>query len=365
MRRPGTEADRQRRALLYLGLSAALGAISPRAPALPSRAGVRIDVRAHGARGDGRRDDTAAFQAAIDALPASGGTVVVPAGDYLIDPQRSLRLRSRMRLTMDAGARLSARPNATARAYVLSLIGVDDVEVSGGRIVGDRDGHLGDAGEWGHGVMVRGSSAVVLRDLHISRCWGDGISIGGAKGADGRITPSRDVLIANVRCIGNRRQGLTIGRSRRVRVRDCEFADTGGTLPGCGIDIEPDAGDVAQDAVISGCLIHGNQGAGIQIYKRSSGVTVRDCIIEGNRGHGVLVIGASDCAVVDNRIRRNTLGGLSLRPGSNGVVVSLNDFVANGPARARGGKNGLRARQLSVATEARAIHIDDDNRYSE
>ncbi|KQZ57036.1 hypothetical protein ASD53_11180 [Lysobacter sp. Root559] len=365
MRRHGTEHDGRRRALLRAGLTALLGAIAPQAGAGPSRDSVRVDVRAHGARGDGRHDDTAAFQSAIDALPASGGTVVVAAGDYRIDPQRSLRLRSRMHLAMDAGTRLLAIPNPAARAYVLSLIGVDDVEVSGGRIVGDRDTHLGATGEWGHGVMVRGSSSVTLRDLHISRCWGDGISIGGDKAAGGRVTPSSDVLIANVRCIGNRRQGLTIGRSRRVRVRDCEFADTGGTLPGCGIDIEPDAGDSARDAVISGSFIHGNQGAGVQIYKRSAGVVLRGCTIEANRGHGVLVIGASDCTVVDNRIRRNALGGLSLRPGSDGVVVSLNEFVANGPARARGGKDGLRARQLSVAAEARAVRVDDDNRYSE
>ncbi|MEG3791527.1 right-handed parallel beta-helix repeat-containing protein [Lysobacter sp. CCNWLW3] len=365
MRRRGTEHDGRRRALLRAGLTALVGAIAPHAGAVAARGGTRIDVRAHGARGDGRHDDTAAFQSAIDALPASGGTVVVPAGDYRIDPQRSVRLRSRMHLAMEAGTRLLAIPNAAARAYVLSLIGIDGVEVSGGRIVGDRDTHLGTTGEWGHGVMVRGSSSVTLRELHISRCWGDGISIGGDKAAGGRITPSSDVLIANVRCVGNRRQGLTIGRSRRVRVRDSEFADTGGTLPGCGIDIEPDAGDSARDAVISGCLIHGNQGAGVQIYKRSAGIVLRGCTIEANRGHGVLVIGASDCSVVDNRIRRNALGGLSLRPGSNGVVVSLNEFVANGPARAHAGKDGPRARQLSVAPEARAIRIDDDNRYAE
>jgi nitrous oxidase accessory protein NosD len=37
-----------------------------------------------GAKGDGVADDTAAIQAAIDALPASGGEVRFPTGDYLI-----------------------------------------------------------------------------------------------------------------------------------------------------------------------------------------------------------------------------------------------------------------------------------------
>ncbi|HEV2437771.1 MAG TPA: glycoside hydrolase family 28 protein [Verrucomicrobiae bacterium] len=44
-----------------------------------------FNVRAYGATGDGTTKDTAAFQKALDACAsAGGGTVVVPAGDYLM-----------------------------------------------------------------------------------------------------------------------------------------------------------------------------------------------------------------------------------------------------------------------------------------
>lgn len=43
-----------------------------------------FNVRDYGATGDGATDDTAAIQAAIDALPAGGGTVFLPAGTYLV-----------------------------------------------------------------------------------------------------------------------------------------------------------------------------------------------------------------------------------------------------------------------------------------
>ena len=39
-----------------------------------------VNVLDKGALGDGVHDDTAAFQAAVAALPSTGGTVVVPAG---------------------------------------------------------------------------------------------------------------------------------------------------------------------------------------------------------------------------------------------------------------------------------------------
>jgi hypothetical protein len=51
--------------------------------AVPAKPGL-YNVRDYGARGDGRRDDTAAFQKALDAAgKARGGTVSVPRGNYL------------------------------------------------------------------------------------------------------------------------------------------------------------------------------------------------------------------------------------------------------------------------------------------
>lgn len=43
-----------------------------------------INVKWFGAKGDGSSDDTRAIQAAIDALPAAGGEVILPGGKYII-----------------------------------------------------------------------------------------------------------------------------------------------------------------------------------------------------------------------------------------------------------------------------------------
>lgn len=337
------------------------------APIVRTRGAARIDVRNHGARGDGMRDDTLALQSAIDALPAEGGTVVVPAGRYLIDPQRSVWLRGRMHLAMAADAHLVARANAAERAYVLTLQGIGDVEVSGGRIVGDRDVHLGSSGEWGHGVMVRGAERVTLRDLHISRCWGDGISVGGMSvgGMSGeRPVPSRDVLIVNVTCAGNRRQGLTIARARQVRVIRSSFVDTGGTLPGCGIDVEPDANDSARFVLIADCLVRGNQGPGIHLYQRVTDVTVRNCTIERNHGDGVFIADAQGCVIAANVIRGNGQYGLNVRGASRDIHVSKNRFSDNfRAARARRPMPERRWMHVDVAETAMAVRIDNDNVY--
>src|SRR5438105_4761543 len=59
------------------------------------------DVRLFGAKGDGRRDDSAAIQAALDAS-SGGGLVYFPSGDYLITT--SLRPSSNTTLVGDGFA---------------------------------------------------------------------------------------------------------------------------------------------------------------------------------------------------------------------------------------------------------------------
>lgn len=80
-----TDSPVPRRVALAAG--AAFGAGLAPATAAPARepATMSYNVRDFGAAGDGARDDTAAFQAALDRAGADGGGLVhVPRGDYLI-----------------------------------------------------------------------------------------------------------------------------------------------------------------------------------------------------------------------------------------------------------------------------------------
>lgn len=278
-------------------------------------------------------DDTDAFQRAIAALPDEGGTVEVPADTYLIDPTRRTALRSRMHLELAPDAQLRAKPNAQKWAYVLMAALASDIEIYGGRILGDRDQHPGIGGEWGHGIALYGAKRVTVRNIHISRCWGDGIGIGG-KRPGGRkslapLIPSEDVVLSGVTCIGNRRQGLSIGHSRHVRVHDSEFSDTGGTKPGCSIDIEADLPGEAQHVHVENCVMRNNRGSGVQIWKRCNDVTIKGCTIENNHGYGVLAIQASDSLIVGNLIRGNRLKGIALRGGTRDFQLIENSLSGN------------------------------------
>lgn len=81
------------------------------------RTGLVLDVRAHGARGDGIALDGPAIAAALTAAHAAGGGIVLlPPGIYR---SFSLRLPSRVTLAIEAGATLLAATPGKDGAYAL------------------------------------------------------------------------------------------------------------------------------------------------------------------------------------------------------------------------------------------------------
>src|SRR5258705_8088732 len=66
------------------------------------------NVRDHGAKGDGKTFDTAAIQSAIDkCFNEKGGTVLIPAGDFL---SGRLELKSNVTLHITASGKLLGSP---------------------------------------------------------------------------------------------------------------------------------------------------------------------------------------------------------------------------------------------------------------
>ena len=298
-------------------------------PAARMRGTAALDVRDFGARGDGVRDDTASINAAIQALPAEGGTVFVPAGRYLVDAVQSIKLRSNMHLQLDPNAVLVCKPNAAEKAYVLYAYKVSDVEISGGRVVGDRYGHLGSTGEWGHAVFVRGSQRVTVRDMRLSDCWGDGMSIGAALVYGAAPIPCEDIVVSNIVSTNNRRQGLSIGRGTNITVRDSEFSYSNGTAPECGIDIEPDDPGIADHVSIENCVLRGNRKYGLLAYKRSQNTTIRRCTVMNNGSCGIVTVGSTAISITQCSVRMNSATGIFLQDGTSGCDISQNTFYGN------------------------------------
>src|SRR5215471_12936555 len=94
----------RRRMLTALPLAFPLAAQQASQPAAGD-AGIRTyNVRAFGAKGDGTTLDTAAVQSAIDACARDrGGTVLIPAGDFVVG---TIELKTNVTLHLCGGGRL-------------------------------------------------------------------------------------------------------------------------------------------------------------------------------------------------------------------------------------------------------------------
>jgi polygalacturonase len=287
-----------------------------------------INVRDKGARGDGMHDDTSAIQAAINALPISGGTVLIPDGRYMIDASRSINLRSNTRLQMTPAATLGAIANDLERSHVIKVWRVNNVQIVGGRVVGERAEHRGTTGEWGYGINIQASNNVSVVGTHISDCWGDGIWIGGL-GKRANVKVSTNVTLDHVVSTNNRRQGLSIGPVRGVRVLRSTFSDTNGTKPQAGIDIEPQGQGPARDITFSDCTITGNQGSGLEVHENVSGVVMKRCKVQDNKGYGVLAGATSQLVITDNVITGNGLVGVAMSAKASDVQITGNTLTGN------------------------------------
>lgn len=313
----------------------ALGALIVASPALaandapascapPPASTLTVNVKDKGAQGDGQTDDTAAIQAAIDAVGGSGGTVLVPDGIYLIDAVANrLHLKDDMTLKLADGAVLKAIPNDSKKYSLLTISGVSNVWVTGGTLEGERDRHKGKSGEWGYGLRItKGAKHVTVSNLVSKKMWGDGFYV-----QDGE-----DIRFCGVTADANRRQGLSIIQANGLLVLNSTFKNTHGTRPSAGIDFEPDKEEqeIANVRIIGSKFLD-NEGGGIMVTGKKARVTKLEMtrnVFRNNRPFVVEnapTVAASICGNRQINTQTETGGGFNAYAEPIDIVSLQND----------------------------------------
>jgi len=292
----------------------------------------------YGAKGDGRTDDTAAIQKAINAVANGGGTVSIPAGTYLINPvakyNAGLHLGSNMTLRFDSAAILKALPTSTSNYAVLLADGVQNLNIIGGTILGNRyNNTITDTREGGIGVKIVNSRRVVVQSVTANQCWEDGFYVGEA---------SQSVTLCSVVADDNRRHGLGITSVDGLVVKGCTFKNTSGLVEngrlvcGAGANIEPNLGETAANVQFTGCTFSANAKEGLVIgpaLVNRGKAFVTNVLIDGNTASGnglkggaagITVTNTGGHRITNNTVTGNVGDGIYLRFGANGNTVSGN-----------------------------------------
>jgi len=223
-------------------------------PQLEFRAPQYVDGAHAGLVGDGRTDNTQAFQR---LLGQGNRTIRIAPGDYvtgkLTIPKNTILLLAPGVIIRDSGKL------GPSDRLINIVAGNVYIRARGAKLLSDRRTYGG--GEQRHGVFIYGASNVVIDGLQSDDNSGDGFYIGGPPDR-----PAENITLDNCVASGNRRQGLSIASARNVQVIDSLFENTRGTPPAYGIDLEPNnAHDWLDNIRIVRARTQANDGGGILI----------------------------------------------------------------------------------------------------
>ncbi|MGZ9868311.1 right-handed parallel beta-helix repeat-containing protein [Priestia endophytica] len=255
---------------------------------------INVSVTSFAANGNDKEDDTKYIQEAIDFISREGGgTVIFPKGTYYINTIQSIRLRENITLKFNDGVTLKAIPNASPNYEVLRIHDVSNVSLKGKvEIIGDRDQHEGDSGEWGFGISIRGSNNIYIEDPIISDFWGDGIYIGSTNKQD----YSKNITISNPKMSNNRRQGISIISAINLKIINPIVNNTNGIAPESGIDLEPNNNqEYLQNIRILNPVLNNNKGYELLIYLEN---------LENSKNDVSITVENSDRIIGDIRVEK-------------------------------------------------------------
>jgi hypothetical protein len=284
-------------------------------------------------------DSTATLQAALNS---GARTVVVPfmgeehpwilrANGTAPPNKGAVQLRSNQRLILEDGVELRAMRGAFFGTgdCLLQANMVENLTIVGygATLRMWREDYARPPypkGEWRMGLSLRGVRNVGVFGLTIRESGGDGIYLDASEQVKGAPTDRfncENVAIRDVHSLRNFRQGASIIGGVNISVSGSTFADTAGTPPSAGVDLEPD--NTAQRisrVSFHNCTFRNNSGAGVDIfllafanYTSIVDVAFTDCVVDGagSAGYriaGVLPTGPRGSVTVSGGSVRHTLG---------------------------------------------------------
>jgi len=276
-------------------------------------------VLAFGARCDGRTDDSASIQAALDA----GGVVTFVDGATCL--ARDLVIHSNTVVALGTTTLELAGLTPPQTWMLKTALGSSNVIISGGTI----RGHRLPASGFVNGIRVDGAADMIIEGTKIVDWPTDGVWVGGVGGTavNGRST---SVRLSGVE-IGNcGRSGISITNADGVRIERSYFHDIHGD-PGFGVNGEPNQGDrLTRLVLIDSLFVNNDGGAYLQIAKGLPGIdyTVLNCVFRDNAEYGLVAVGVVGLRIFNNIISGSDVGldiaGSRLDALSTDVTVTNN-----------------------------------------
>jgi hypothetical protein len=278
--------------------------------------GPTVSVSQFGAVGDGKADDTAAIQSALNYVKANGGTLNFEAGhtyvvwwvvsiadahDFKLDGHGAT-------IKMAAGAPPDW-DHAILRVESSDHFGVADLTLDGNSANRSTGPEVP-----AHNIDIAGAHDFLFSNVTAINAVMDGFYVSARNQAD-ISTFSRNGLFLNCNADNNFRQGMSIINGENIQVIGGAYNNTLGTAPAAGIDVEANPGTA----------VPGNHN-----------ILIRGVTFSGNDGFGVSLVAmgqASNVTIEGSHFMNDHSGGIEL--GTASTLIKGNTFE-NFPESARG-----------------------------
>lgn len=308
-----------------------------------------INVQSYGAKGDGTTDDTAAIQSALNAVPSTGATVVLPAGTYIISSTLSIDKDGTVLTGVGAGSTLRVTGSA---------LGIDVIKIGNGSTTrahcAVRNLHIDAASQktGGVGILMSKCFKIWLQNLLVEKQY-----------RSLEINNTTEVWLSDSDIRDSKEHGLLILNDMNSGydwyISNCVFDnpdvtntgsgihwDGGETLVVNGVDllrfttgfyVNPTDGHESRFAFLNNMIVDTNSDNNIHISNTGTGNTIGITFTNSWSGtatnYGVLIDQPGSGLVqgvrwTGGKVFHNGLAGFRLAGGQD-VRISATDIIAN------------------------------------
>ena len=224
---------------------------------------------------------------------------IIDPGTYQFTPTTGNRayiiLASNTSLVNNGTIQINA--NGEDHYYVFRAINKQNLDISGGELIGDVSEHNYSSGgthEWCMGIRPDHCTNVCVHNMLIHGFPGDGIE------TDGDNQTFRDLTIYHCG-----RQGISVLTSSNITIDHCIISDIFRTAPCAAIDIEPYTGVYAHNINVSNIVATGT--SGIQVLYATN-VNLCNIKLDNPTSHALLFRDTSDVTVNNVEIHNDNTG---------------------------------------------------------
>ena len=283
----------------------ALGFNLPILQQISITSGPIVSVSQFGAVGDGKKDDTAAIQSALNYIKANGGTLNFEAGHTYVVSQ-NVTITSAHDFKIDGNGATIKMAGGAPIDWAHSILRIETSNhfaVTELTLDGNRANRSPGVENPAHNVVISNSENFSFSDVKAINAVVDGFYVSAANPAD-RSTYAENGLFLNCRADNGYRQGMSIINGENIQVIGGAYTNTHGTKPAAGIDVESNNGSAVpgnHNILIRGVTFTGNDGYGVQLDEIGlpTNITVEGSYFANNDSGG-LRLGTAWTAIKGN-----------------------------------------------------------------